>query len=303
MTETAFAFTCTQCGDCCRHGGPALCIDEVFKYQDIFITGLRWGCQAVPKKHVFTFKGEPAAAQKMRNHFATFCPASFDDKADSVHVHIYPMVSGYYTERPCPALNTEEGTCNLHHDKPTMCRSVPFDPALPEDMQGIVLRDFGHDCMTKTPAPDAAANVIYRNGQIADSSCKADYERRLAVMQKDQPTIGPLCYFVDNEQSPLAPTKAQLLNCANSGSWIEMSMFGLLIVLLNSRKISPQIAESYLHSQIRLIEASIADALERRRHNERERTALMREYLAAYRNLLDDAGNLKPGLQQIKPAA
>ncbi len=309
MTETAFAFTCTACGDCCRSGGPALSIDEVFKYQEIFITGLRWDCKAVPKnKHVFNLMGEPASALNLDKHFATFCPASFTDKNDTLHIHIYPMATGFYHARPCPALNTDVGTCTLHDDKPTMCRAVPFDTAFPEDYQTVVLRDFAkaHDCMSKTTAA-AAANVIYRNGKITDAGCKADYDRRLAVMQKDQPIIGPLCYFVkpreEGSASHIAPTHEELLQCANTGAWLETSMLGLLFVLLNSRDITLQKAESYLHSQIRLIEASIADALERRRSNERERVTILRQYLKFYRPLLDDAGNIKPDIQQIKPAA
>jgi Fe-S-cluster containining protein len=308
VTGTAFAFTCTKCGDCCRSGGPALSIAEIFKYQDVFITGLRWDCKAVPKnKHLFNFKGETAAARNLDKHFASFCPASFTDKDDTLHVHIYPLATGFYHERPCPALNAGEGTCTLHDDKPAMCRAVPFDTALPEELQAVVLRNFAsaHDCMSKTPT--AGANVIYRNGKITDTGCKADYDQRLAAMQKDQPLIGPLCYFVKPREeglgSHLAPTHDELMQCASTGGWLETSMFGLLFVLLNSRDITLQMAESYLHSQIRLIEAGIADALERRRSNERERITIMRRYLEAYRTLLDDSGSIKPDIQQIKPAA
>jgi Fe-S-cluster containining protein len=150
---------------------PPLSVGEVFKYQDIFITSLYWSARPVPKKHVINFKGETVDAHRLGNHIASFPAPSFDDKVATLYPHIYPIVTGFTQGSPCPALAGDGTTCTLHADKPAMCRSVPFDPALPEHMQGIVLREFRHDCMTRTPATEAA-NIIYRDERISDPPAK-----------------------------------------------------------------------------------------------------------------------------------
>jgi hypothetical protein len=186
-----------------------------------------------------------------------------------------------------------------------MCRSVPFDPALPEHMQGAVLRDFSHDCMTKTEAPDAA-NVIYRNGRITGAACKDDYDRRLAAMRKDQSTLTRLSYFILDEPTEFGPSKAEFMMTIRNGGWIETPMMPLLFVLLRNKEISPQDAENYLHTQITLIEAGMDAGSQpaRRPHN---RASTMRDYLAMYSKLLDERGKLKPPgvlwFEQAKPAA
>jgi Fe-S-cluster containining protein len=290
MTAPVFAFSCTACGKCCKHGGPALSIDEVFKYQNTFISGLRWTGHAIPKKYTMPFKGEIVDAQKMRNHLASFAAPSFDDKGNTIQPHIYPLVTGYALGRGCNALNADE-TCSLHANKPTMCRSVPFDPAMPEHMQDIILRDFGLDCVTETQAPDAA-NVIYRDGRITDASCKADYDRRLAVMQKDKSPLATLSYFMSEKPSALAPARADFMQTVDRGGWVETTMLPLLLVLLKNEEITRQVAGNYLHSQIALIDTGISAALERHHHNERGRTEMMRKYVTSYRKCFDDKGEL-----------
>jgi len=58
----AFAFSCTACGKCCKAGGPALSIEEVFKYQHVFISGLHWAAHNVSHKLLF---GHPASGELM----------------------------------------------------------------------------------------------------------------------------------------------------------------------------------------------------------------------------------------------
>jgi hypothetical protein len=166
---------------------------------------------------------------------------------------------------------------------------------LPESLQGIPLRDFEkqHNCMSKVEAD--AANVIYRDGRITDASYKDDYDRRLAVMQKDRETLAVLYYLLGDDDKPraLAPTLADFMTVVDSGGWAETSMVPLLFVLLKNKDITPAAAERYIHSQIRIIGSEIEAALQRRDSSERGRTALMRSYLAAYRTMLDDTGKLE----------
>ena len=136
-----FAFSCTKCGQCCKGGGPALSIDEIFKYQDTFISGLRWGGYAVSKNLFTTLdRNYLLESAKLYDHLGAFC-TSFPDRGDTIYPHIYPLATGYDLApgRACTALD-EDGSCKLHPDKPDMCRSVPFDAALPESARDFALR-------------------------------------------------------------------------------------------------------------------------------------------------------------------
>jgi hypothetical protein len=166
-------------------------------------------------------------------------------------------------------------------------------------VQTIILRKFNFDCMKKTTAADAP-NVIYRNGAITDPDCKADYERRLAAMRKDQPTLAILAYFMREETSHLGPSRADFLKtCVDRSGWIELTMLPLLILLLQQKEISSQTAESYVSAQIALIEAGMNEPL-----REKNRDKMMAHYLDTYRHMFDDAGRFKPIFaEQSKPAA
>lgn len=278
-----FAFSCNQCGDCCRGGGPALSIEEIFKYQNVFITGLRWTGNMQHRKHFDAWDGEIVDMQRLRDHVASLSGPVQEHKGHDLYPHIYPLVTGYSVNRPCPAL-ASDGTCTLHDDKPARCRSVPFDPVLPEHLQAIVLRKFTHDCMTTTKEPDAH-NVIFRDGCITDPSYKADYDRRLADMRKERDTLKALSYFI-SEKGGFCPSIEEFTRTVEKQGWIETAMTPLVFVLLKEKQINPAIAESYLRAQIVLIEPQIDAALERRNSDERPRTAMMRDYLAQYNNIL-----------------
>lgn len=241
------------------------------------------------KKHFDDWDGEIVNMHSLREHTESFSGTAPDHKGHHVYPHIYPIVTGYAkgNGQSCPAL-APDGTCNLHDDKPAMCRSVPFDPALPEHLQAIVLRRFAraHECMKPTAQPDGT-DVIFRDGRITDPSAKADYERRLAAMRKERDVFKILSSFIPKSNGTLSPTAEQFTRTVEKKGWIETAMSSLLFVLLNDKQITPAIAESYLRAQVALIEPQIAAALERRRSADRERTATMRLYLAEYARILE----------------
>lgn len=106
MTVSAFAFSCTKCGECCKRGGPALSIEEVFKYRDVFISGLYWSGRMLHKKRFDAWDGEIVDMQKLLDHVESFSATAPEYRGHDVYPHIYPIVTGYAKggNQACPAL-------------------------------------------------------------------------------------------------------------------------------------------------------------------------------------------------------
>jgi Fe-S-cluster containining protein len=285
----AFAFSCTACGKCCKSGGPALSIHEVFKYQDVFISGLYWGAQYVPHKplipHPLDRELMPAAVAK--EHYSEFL-CSFTEEDHSRYPVIYPKVTGYTLAPgvPCTALNGD-GTCSLHADKPDMCRSVPFDPMLPETEQAPALARFEQfGCMTRT-GDAAAENVIFDGGRITDARYKADYQRRLDAMKRDSAALFRLVFLLGKGEEPGRldlPSLHDFLEFTERGDWMETSMAPLLVFFTLLQLTAARVRE-FITAQERLITAGIENAMRRRIKSHRERTERMRRYLTEYSSL------------------
>jgi len=281
-----FTFSCTQCGKCCKGGGPSLSIEEVFKYQDVFISGLYWSAHYVSDKPLSPSPyGLPIPSQDLRQHFSDFCASSTNTKGPSRYPFIYPFVSGYDPApgRGCTALNAD-GTCSIHADKPQMCRSVPFDPAFPERHQGQILSRFKHDCMAETQDLPFA-NIIFSDGRIVDAEYKANYDARLDTLKRDATLTTELIYFLGDGHRPGTlglPSLTDFMNITERGAWLETSMLPLLALLKELDPANKPRIRDYLAIQSRLIRAAIDTALQQRDKALRERTAIMRRYLSAY---------------------
>lgn len=264
-------------------------VDEVFKYQYVFISGLTWSAHFVSHKVLTPSPfgdGGSVPSDQLRKHFSSFSHA-FAEKHDTVHPFIYPCVSGYDIApgHGCTALNTD-GTCSLHRDKPDMCRSIPFDPIVPEKLQGSVLSGFAeqHDCMVETDN-DAAENLIFSEARITDPTCKADYDRRFAALQRDARLTNTLLDFMREDKPERlfgVPRLSEFISIPGRGATIETSMLPLLAVIVICDPQQTRKALDYLAAQLRLIRPAIDKAIRERKSSYRDRTRIMRGYLADY---------------------
>jgi len=183
----------------------------------------------------------------------------------------------------CTALNAD-GTCSLHADKPDMCRSVPFDPMLPEALQAPTIAAFKRfGCMTETD--DASAdNVIFDDGRITDADYKAHYEKRLDAMKRDSEALLQLVFLLGKGDQPGMlglPSLNDFLEFTEDGSWLERSMAPLL-VLYRLLQLTPSRVREFIAAQERLITAGIENAMRQRQKSHRARTNVMRRYLDEY---------------------
>jgi Fe-S-cluster containining protein len=285
----AFAFSCTACGKCCKGGGPVLSIEEVFKYQDVFISGLRWTAHYIQHKHFTPHPagGELVPTMWLKEHYSEFL-SSFTTEGHTRYPVIYPYVTGYTLARGmgCSALNAD-GACSLHADKPDMCRSVPFDPMLPEALQAPTIARFKQfGCMTETD-DTCADNVIFDDGRITDAEYKAHYQKRLDAMKRDTEALRQLVFLLGDADQPGRiglPSRNHFMEITERGEWMETSMAPLLVFYRRLQLTAPRVHE-FITAQERLITAGIENAIRQRQKSHRARTNMMRRYLDSYSDL------------------
>lgn len=85
----------------------------------------------------------------------------------------------------CPALSSN-GQCSIYEARPAMCRSVPFDPLLPEKEQSISIVRFINSAISNgypCGSPQPSDPVIWDNGIILGEPYKSGYEQgQISVM-------------------------------------------------------------------------------------------------------------------------
>jgi Fe-S-cluster containining protein len=224
-------------------------------------------------------------ASKQKEHYAAFL-SPFNISGHTGYPFIYPVVTGYTLAdgEPCSALNTD-GTCSIHADKPDMCRAVPFDPVLPENLQGPVLAQFKrHGCMAETREA-SSVDVIFECQRITNPDYQASFAARFQAIRTD--CLQHLNSLVGLLGPGDAPGKLGLpsLNAfreiAGRGSWFETSMVPLLLRLGLLPAFAHRVRE-FIEAQQKLIEQAIDHSIQVGIKAHRKRTEMMRNYLAQY---------------------
>ncbi|WP_455233095.1 hypothetical protein [Geopseudomonas aromaticivorans] len=270
-------------------------MSEAFKHQGRFITGLRYQVQQ------FQFGWEPGQRVAMKGNGLAFDAAEQNEAEAHMakiwpclragnergYLNIFPMVTGYslVDGRSCEALGADL-KCTLQNDKPAMCRTVPFDPILPETLQGAVLPRFTrYGCVW--PADDGVASddLIYRDRAIVHDQMKADFNERGTALVATAREVEPLAMFM-SAGADFAPATADVFMASARGGWCETSMAPLLLA---SAMVHPEKREEYrafARSQIALINEEIGLAMKRKDKRDRERTGTLRNYVPQYENVL-----------------
>ncbi len=146
-------FHCTACGKCC-YGILPLTLDDAIANADRFPLAMMWTTVRQGAKS-FAIAARLGTTVKL-------------GKRKQVAVKITP-VSYMPPTLPCPAL-APDNLCSIHEDKPSRCRTMPFDPWRQEQDQSdlLVPRD-GWLCDTSRQAP-----AVYRDKKIIH---REDFER------------------------------------------------------------------------------------------------------------------------------
>lgn len=286
----AFAFECTACGKCCSTG-PALSIDEIFKYQNEFIMSGIFSGRGVDRLRPESRIAYPGGGI-IEGHSLTEYLATLKDicaKWSNPHSDYYVVISatgvGFHGMKSgrCEQLDADN-RCKLHADKPIRCRSVPFGSTFPESLQEFPLRHFkSYGCMHEGATTESAI-IIYRDREIVDPEYKRDFVEQQDALRSDRKVYNSILALAQ-ERIPFAPELKILVEAIASGGQLETAMTPLLFVILMHERAPKAAVLRYLECQRALIDAAINAAIKRKNSSERIHTAKYRSYLAEYERL------------------
>lgn len=281
----AFSFACSACGKCCN-SPPAMTLTELFRHRDLFV-----GCLAigrVPRKRV----GELLRVGQHETVLDASDIAAFDAIADTL-LHragdtfsITAQGYDYPSLARCPALE-DNGRCAIHlNGKPLTCEVVPLDPLVPDPLQHLVLAGrrqsavyLGANCIQEGERDDATLMVA--QGRIVDANAKDALTRRRRALEKEREVWGQAVFEAlrqDLFDSPIALARIP------AGGFLTISIVPALLAIAAASGNCRQLCVDYIDSQLALIERCIAQALLRRRLDDRPITQQLRGFANAYQH-------------------
>jgi Fe-S-cluster containining protein len=280
----AFSFACSACGKCCN-SPPAMTLAELFRHRDLFI-----GCIAIgrmPRKRI----GERLRVGQYESVLDAADVAAFDTLADTLLYRAGDTFSitaqgyDYPSAARCPALE-DDGRCAIHlRGKPLICEVVPLDPLIPDTLQHLVLAArnqsaiyLGADCIHEGEREGAA--LLVRQGHIVDANAKDALARRRKALAKEREVWGQAVFeALRNELFDSPATLARM----PAGGFLTISIVPALLTLAAASARCRQLCVDYIDSQLALIDRCIAQALLRRRLDDRPITHELRGFGDAYR--------------------
>ncbi|WP_429573158.1 hypothetical protein [Paraburkholderia sp. UCT70] len=186
----------------------------------------------------------------------------------------------------CPAL-ADDGRCAIHlQGKPLTCEVVPLDPLLPNSLQHLVLAERGDSavyvgsaCIQEGKRDDAA--LLVDEGRLADPHAEDALARRRRALEQER-AIWTQAVF-DALRADLFDSPAALARIP-AGGFLTISLVPALLCVAAVSSRCRELCIDYIDSQLALIERSIAQALTRRRLDDRPVTQQLRGFANAYQH-------------------
>ncbi|OLL32277.1 hypothetical protein BTH42_07455 [Burkholderia sp. SRS-W-2-2016] len=284
MVKT-FSFSCTACGQCCN-SPPSMTLAELFRHPDRFI-----GCIAIGR----VARRRPGDRLRVGGYETVLddsdC-AEFDALGEALLYRAGDTFSivaqgfDYPSLARCPAL-ADDGRCAIHlHGKPLTCEVVPLDPLVPDSLQYLVLAErarsavyLGSACIQEGKRDDAP--LLVDQGHVADRDAREALARRRRALELEREVWTQAVF--DALRADLFDSPAALARIP-SGGFLTISLVPALLTVAAASERSRQLCIDYIDSQLRLIERSIAQALTRRRLDDRPVTQQLRGFANAYRH-------------------
>ncbi|MCW5699872.1 MAG: YkgJ family cysteine cluster protein [Rhodospirillales bacterium] len=160
-----FHFLCTACGKCC-FGWLPLTLKDALTHAGRFPLAVIWTpVKPASKAYDITAKLGLATRTLNKKRLAVrIAPTAY----------IPPSL-------PCPALNADN-LCEIHSDKPSRCRTMPFSPYREEsDQRELLVPRPGWACATSPEAP-----VVYRDKTPVD---RDDFDRECRDLIAQAPIL------------------------------------------------------------------------------------------------------------------
>ncbi|WP_345816009.1 hypothetical protein AAGS40_17320 [Paraburkholderia sp. PREW-6R] len=283
-TLNAFSFGCSACGKCCNTP-PALSLPELFRHRDLFI-----GCLAigrVPRRRT----GERLRTGNHTSVLDESDVAAFDSIARTLLHHangetfsIVAQGYDYPSLARCPAL-LDDGLCAVHlQGKPVTCEVVPLDPLVPDRFQHLVLAGrsqsaayLGADCIQEGAHADEP--LLVANGRIEDDGATNALSRRRAALELDHAFWGRAVFA--SLRRGLFDSAAALARIP-PGGFLTISIVPALLAVAGASAPCRDWCIDFIDSQLALIDRSIAQAMTRRRLDDRHVTQELRGFANAY---------------------
>jgi Fe-S-cluster containining protein len=279
----AFSFACTACGKCCNTP-PSMSLAELFTHRDRFI-----GCLAigrVPRKR----QGERLRVGRHERVLDAADIAAFDSIADTLLYRAGDSFSittqgyDYPSVARCPALR-DDGHCAIHFSgKPLTCEVVPLDPLVPDTLQHLVLAArtqssayVGANCIQEGERDDAP--LFVDGSRIVDANAQNALTRRRDALAKEREVWGQAVF--ESLRQDLFNSPAALARIPVNG-FLTISIVPALLAVAGTSARCRELTVDYIDSQIALIGRSIAQALLRRRLDDRPVTQELRGFANAY---------------------
>jgi len=277
---------------------------ELFRHRDRFI-----GCIAIGR----VAHRRPGEKLRIGPHETVLgdddC-AAFDALAETLLHHAGGTISitaqgfDYPSLARCPAL-ADDGRCALHlQGKPLTCEVVPLDPLVPDRLQHLVLAEraqsavyLGSACIQEGERDDAA--LLVSRGHLVDAQARDVLMRRRRALEQER-FIWTQAVF-EALRADLFDSPAALARIP-PGGFMTISLVPALLTVAEASARSRELCIDYIDSQIALIEHSIAQALARRRLDDRPVTQQLRGFATAYRHArarLVNAAMAEPGMRNL----
>ncbi|MCC8400781.1 hypothetical protein LJ655_02530 [Paraburkholderia sp. MMS20-SJTN17] len=271
---------------------------ELFRHPDRFI-----GCIAIGR----VARRRPGERLRVGRHEALLDEAdcaAFDGLAETLLYRpgdtfsIVAQGFDYPSLARCPAL-ADDGRCAIHlKGKPLTCEVVPLDPLVPDHLQHLVLAERGDSavyagsaCIQEGTRDDLA--LLVDEGRIADLHAQHALARRRRALEEER-SIWTQAVF-DALRAELFDSPAALARIP-PGGFLTISLVPALLSVAAASARCRALCIDYIDSQLALIERCIAQALTRRRLDDRPVTQQLRGFANAYRHAkarLFDAGTLE----------
>ncbi|NKI70874.1 hypothetical protein GN109_15730 [Collimonas pratensis] len=283
----SYAFGCTACGKCCN-SPPAMALPELFRHRDLFV-----GCLAIsrtPRRR----SGERLRVGRVDHVLSASEAAACDTLGETLlhgagnrHGVFFNLVAqgyDYPSLARCPALQ-DDGLCAIHASgKPLQCAVVPLDPLLPDSLQHLALAGrsigaayIGAECIQAGERSGMA--TLVGDGEIHDAAARDVIARRRWMLAQEHELWG---------RAVFASLRRELFDAQDvlgripADGFLSISIAPALLAVAGVSERCRQLSLTYIDSQLALIEKTIAQALLRRRLDERPHTRELRGFSETY---------------------
>lgn len=277
------SFHCNACGRCCD-SPPTMTIPELFHHEGRFV-----GCLAIRRVPRHRPHEELACGERAHRVSAEDVTEA-DALADrllftaSARYSIATQAIDYASLGGCPA-RLADGRCDIHNDrKPATCGTVPLDPLLPDRLQHVVLmsRRLGEgygrvDCIAAGKSEGYA--VLVDGGEVVDAGYRAGMVQQRDALAAEKAAWGEAVFALLKRE--LFDDPAQARRIPASG-YLSLPLVPVLMVLAERSSESRDRCLRYAQRQQALIAAKVAQAVGRKRAEDKPLTQELRRFSQAY---------------------